>query len=181
MLDAEEYFHLALHANSTADHHSCMEYLNEVLQQQPQHARAIYLLAVQHAALGLSERAATGFKAALAIEPELELARFQLGLLLLFDKNRPLEAKEHFAQLHTSRDPALRTCAEALTTLAEGNPVVATQKLELALSHASSNPGLSMFAQRLLERLAKDKELAGKDSQQMQERAYLGAYGQTSS
>jgi len=47
MLDAEEYFHLALHASSMGDHHACMTYLEEVLQRQPRNARAIYLRAVQ--------------------------------------------------------------------------------------------------------------------------------------
>ena len=73
MLDAEEYFHLALHASAMGDHHACMTHLEEVLQRQPRNARAIYLLAVQHAELGLLQRAVAGIKTALMIEPDLEL------------------------------------------------------------------------------------------------------------
>lgn len=84
MFDADEYLHLALHASGTGDHHACMRYLEEVLQREPRSACAIYLLAVQHAELGLTQRAITGIKTALSIDPDLEIARFQLGLLLMF-------------------------------------------------------------------------------------------------
>src|SRR4051794_17266108 len=93
--DADEYFHLALHASSVRDPHACMAYLDEVLRRQPAHARALYLRAVQHAELGLVDRAAQGIRAALAIEPALEIARFHLGLLLLFDRKCTAEAKQH--------------------------------------------------------------------------------------
>src|SRR5262245_33438307 len=102
MLDAEEYFHLALHASAAGDHHACMTYLEQVLQREPLNARAIYLLAVQHAELGLTQRAVAGIKAALAIDPDLEIARFQLGLLLMFDRQEPREAKSYLERLCSS-------------------------------------------------------------------------------
>jgi hypothetical protein len=88
MLDVEEYFHLALHASSISDPHACMSYLDEVLQLQPANARALYLRAVQHAEVGLTERAVLGIETALSIEPGLEIARLHLGLLRLFDRGR---------------------------------------------------------------------------------------------
>jgi len=81
--DTDEYLHLALHANSVRNHHACMAYLKELLAREPRHAKAIYLLAAQHAELGLHERAIAGMRAALALEPAIEMARLQLGLLLL--------------------------------------------------------------------------------------------------
>src|SRR5687767_1778527 len=117
MFDSDEYFHLALHAGSVGQHHACMMYLKELLQQEPEHAAAIYLLAVQHAELGLIERAVHGMKAALAIDPTIEMARFQLGLLQL-DANRRAEARENFAALSGSSDTSLRTISEAMTALA---------------------------------------------------------------
>lgn len=104
VLDADEYFHLALHASTVRDCHACLSYLEEVLRQQPGNARALYLRAVQHAEIGLTERAVSGLKAALEIEPSLEMARFQLGLLLLFNSNRPAEAKEYLIELTNSVD-----------------------------------------------------------------------------
>jgi tetratricopeptide (TPR) repeat protein len=153
MLDAEEYFHLALHASATGDHHACMRYLEEVLQRQPCNARAIYLQAVQHAELGLTQRAITGIKAALSIEPDLELARFQLGMLLMFDSNQPREAKDYLERLRGSENRALRAYAEAMIALVDNQLVLARQKLAIGLSESSPDSPLAMLMRRLFERM----------------------------
>ena len=158
-LDADEYFHLALHASSVGDHHACMSYLAEVLQQQPANARALYLRAVQYAELGLTERAVSGIKAALAIEPGLEIARFQLGLLLL-DGNRREEAKQYLLRLVRSGDPVLRTFAEAMVALADNDIAQAREKLALGLAQTSKNQPLAALAKRLLEHLSDGAEPA---------------------
>ena len=153
MLDAEEYFHLALHASAMGDHHACMTHLEEVLQRQPRNARAIYLLAVQHAELGLLQRAVAGIKTALLIEPDLELARFQLGLLLLFDINEPVEAKGYLDRLRTSQNRALRAYAEAMIAICDNEPTLARQKLAVGLSESSPDSPLAMLMRRLFDRL----------------------------
>ena len=137
MLDAEEYFHLALHASGVGDHHACMTYLEEVLQLQPRNARAIYLMAVQHVELGLTQRAIAGIKTALSIEPDLEIARFQLGLLLMFDSNQPREAKDYLGRLCRSKNRALRAYSEAMIAMADNEPALARQKLAVGLSESS--------------------------------------------
>lgn len=154
MLDAEEYFHLALHASATGDHHACMTYIEEVLQREPQNARAIYLLAVQHAELGLTQRAITGIKAALLIEPDLELARFQLGLLLMFDKNEPREAKNYLERLGNSENRALRAYSQAMIAIADHEPALARQKLAIGLAESSPDSPLSSLMRRLFERMS---------------------------
>ncbi|HEY7641329.1 MAG TPA: hypothetical protein VH814_16490 [Steroidobacteraceae bacterium] len=154
MLDAEEYFHLALHASAAGDHHACMTYIEEVLQREPRNARAIYLLAVQHAELGLTQRAITGIKSALAIDPDLEIARFQLGLLLMFDKNEPAEAKNYLERLCSSENRALRAYSEAMIAIAENQPVRARQKLAIGLSESSPDSPLSGLMRRLFERMS---------------------------
>jgi len=153
MLDAEEYFHLALHASSLGDHHACMTYLEEVLQREPQNARAIYLRAVQHAELGLTQRAVAGIKTALSIEPDMDLARFQLGLLLLFDINQPGEAKDYLQRLCRSQDRALRAYSEAMIALVDNEPLLARQKLAIGLSESSPDSQLPMLMRRLFELL----------------------------
>ncbi len=153
MFDVEEYFHLALHAGSVGQHHGCMTYLKEILQQQPENAPAIYLLAVQHAELGLFERAVSEMKAALAIEPTIEIARFHLGLLLLLDRNRRTEAKESFAALSGSSDSALRTFSAAMIALADGHSRVARELLALGLSQESANRALSSLMRHVLDGL----------------------------
>jgi tetratricopeptide (TPR) repeat protein len=161
MLDAEEYFHLALHASAMGDHHSCMTYLEEVLQRQPRNARAIYLLAVQHAELGLTQRAAAGIKTALMIEPDLELARFQLGLLLLFDNNEPVEARGYLDRLRTSQNRALRAYAEAMIALCDNQLTLARQKLAIGLSESSPDSPLALLMRRLFEHLLSSPDEPG--------------------
>jgi tetratricopeptide (TPR) repeat protein len=153
MLDAEEYFHLALHASAMGDHHACMTYLEEVLQRHPRNARAIYLLAVQHAELGLTQRAVAGIKTALMIEPDLELARFQLGLLLLFDYHEPVEAKGYLDRLRTSQNRMLRAYAEAMIAICDHEPTLARQKLAAGLAESPPDSPLAMLMRRVFERL----------------------------
>jgi tetratricopeptide (TPR) repeat protein len=154
MLDVEEFFHLALHASAAGDHHVCMTYIEEVLQREPRHARAIYLLAVQHAELGLTQRAITGIKAALSIEPDLEIARFQLGLLLMFDKNEPREAKGYLERLAGSENRALRAYSQAMIAIADNEPALARQQLAIGLSESSPDSPLSTLMRRLFERMS---------------------------
>lgn len=153
MLDAEEYFHLALHASAAGDHHACMTYLEEVLQREPRNARAIYLLAVQHVELGLTQRAIAGIRTALSIDPDLELARFQLGLLLMFDRNQPAEAKSYLERLGNSQNGALRAYSQAMIAIADNQLVLARQQLAIGLSESSPDSTLSMLMRRLFERM----------------------------
>jgi tetratricopeptide (TPR) repeat protein len=153
-LDADEYFHLALHASSVCDPHACISYLEEVLQQQPANARALYLRAVQHAELGLTRRAMSGINEALAIEPALEIARFHLGLLLLFDRNRHEEAKQSFLKLFGSADQMLRSSAEAMAALADNDIAPAREMLALGVAQAAKDQALSAFMKELLDHLS---------------------------
>lgn len=173
MLDAEEFLHLAIHASSAGQHHACLTYLKEVLQRQPDNGRAIYLLAVQHAELGLIDRAIGGMQAALVLEPRLEIARLQLGLLLL-DRKKPADAKEHFAGLYGSSDAALSMCAEAMSALADDDVAAAREMLGAGLSQTQPSPALAALMQRLLDALAdRAATIAVQDSS-----VRLGAYGE---
>ncbi|HKU15146.1 MAG TPA: hypothetical protein VJQ52_12180 [Steroidobacteraceae bacterium] len=158
MFDSEECFHLALHASASGQPHTCMTYLRQLLQEQPTHAPAMYLLAAQHAEIGLYERAVDGFKAALAIAPNMEIARFQLGLLLL-DGNRRAEARENLAALSGSSDPGLATFAAAMVALAEEDLQAAREKLTLGLTQ-SRNPPIAALMQRVLAGLEARGEAA---------------------
>jgi tetratricopeptide (TPR) repeat protein len=136
-LDADEYFHLALHASSVCDPHACISYLEEVLQQQPANARAM-----------------SGINEALAIEPALEIARFHLGLLLLFDRNRHEEAKQSFLKLFGSADQMLRSSAEAMAALADNDIAPAREMLALGVAQAAKDQALSAFMKQLLDHLS---------------------------
>jgi tetratricopeptide (TPR) repeat protein len=153
-LDADEYFHLALHASSASDPHACISYLDEVLQRQPANARALYLRAVQHADLGLTRRALSGINEALAIEPALEIARFHLGLLLLLERNRCEEARRSFLELAGSADPTIRTSAQALAALVDNDIAPARAMLALNFAQTAKDPALTALLARVFEQVA---------------------------
>ena len=83
MLDAEEYLHLAIHATQHQQHHAALEYLHKSLELSPENAKAIFLLAAEHAELGLFGRAIKGMLQALELDPQLDFARYQLGILYM--------------------------------------------------------------------------------------------------
>ena len=174
--DADEYLHLALHASRTGQPHACMTYLKHALEQWPDHAAALYLLAVQHAEIGLHERAIAGMQAALALQPGLETARFQLGLLLL-DTHRSADARQHFALLAAgSIDHGLQAYSKAMLALVDQNPLEAQTQLRAGLSQPPSNAALSQLMQRLLDDLASQTSTV--PPQPATTPAFLGAYQQ---
>jgi len=161
--DVEEYLHLAMYWRSLGNHRACMSYLQELLRLQPRHALAIYLLAAQHGEIGSHERAIKGMRAALAINPRLYMARFQLGLLLLHVR-RPVHAREALETLPNTPDPVLRTYAETLVALAHGNLALARTKLTAALSREGVGPGIQVISapmRRLLAGLAEMRSSSG--------------------
>lgn len=119
-MEVQERFRLALNASARHDPHSCMTHLKELLRNEPQHAGALHLLAIQYSELRLYERAIDALKQLLAIDPRRDIARLHLGLILI-DRLRDAEALEQFRQLESSADDAIRMCAEAMAAAASNN------------------------------------------------------------
>lgn len=151
-LSSDEYLHLALHASGHADPHAALQYLHAVLQAQPDHAVAIYLLAAEHAGLGLYARARDGFRRALTLQPAMDTARFQLGLLQAQLGDEPA-ARDEFSRLAArSTDAALRCFAQGLLQLLEGTPDAARPLLQAGIDHCGNAP-LKADMQRVLANL----------------------------
>lgn len=138
MLDLEEYFHLAINASQQKDHHAAMSYLKQALEINPEDARCIFLLAAQHAELGLLERAIEGMERSLEIDPGIEMGWYQLGLLYI-QTGRIEKAKPVWNHLRSeARDEAIRLTAEALSIVDE-DPKAGIELLSLASKTESSN------------------------------------------
>lgn len=152
MLDTVEYIHLAIHASKKGDTHAAMNYLKEALIEEPGNAVARYLLAAEHAEIGLYEKAINGMEEALRLTPELEIAQFQLGLLYL-QTNRLDDAYRNFESLgsHT-QDISLKAFSQAYQLMAreDANQAMAYLKHGIA---SCTNENLKADMERVLASL----------------------------
>lgn len=180
MLDAKEYLHLAINAMARDEHHAALNYIKEVLELEPHNANALYLLGAEHAELGLYDRAVEEIEQALRIDPNIEMARFQLGLLYL--KASKLDnAAQAFAHLAThAQADSLRAYAAGLVALCQEEITVAREKLALGLSGENNNPALKKDMQELLNKLLDSEVVAsqgGAPEDSASASIFLGAYG----
>lgn len=152
-LDATEYLHLALHAVQKGDHHAALLYLKNVLELQPDNSAAHYLMAAEHAELGLLERAAEGMAESLLLDPGLDIARFQLGLLKL-QLDRIPEAAEAFGTLvQVSTDTSLREFASGYMALIAEDKALAIPHFAAGLELCDNNLALKQDMTRVLDSL----------------------------
>jgi tetratricopeptide (TPR) repeat protein len=108
-LDADELLQLALRAADDNRHEQSITYLKRALEVKPRDGRLHYMLAAEHAQIGLYDRAAEEMAKAVELDPSLVTAHFQLGLLHVTSGRvaqaeaawRPLDklGPEHFLHL----------------------------------------------------------------------------------
>jgi len=151
-LDHEELVHLALEASSQQRHGEAIEYLKQSIAKS-KNFKALYLLAAEHAQIGLTERAIEEFRQALEIEPGMAAARFQLGLLFLCNA-RVQEALDAWRPLEKAAgaDP-YAVFAGALTKLAHDEFAAAAEGLRRGMEINRVNPALNTDMKRVLERI----------------------------
>jgi len=152
ILDNDELLRLALDAMNTGKDADAVVMLKTLVERDPGNAYGQYLLAAQHAQMGLMDRAEAGFRAAVGNGLELPVARFQLGQLLLV-KGESAEAKATLAPLTTSDDLALAAYARALMAAADENTGAAISQLNEGLALPQPIPALGADMQRLLGNL----------------------------
>ncbi len=151
MLDAQEYLHLAVNASQQGEHHAAMEHLHKCLESEPDNAYAVYLLAAEHAEIGLFDRALEGMERAIELDDSIEMAKFQLGLLYVRLGNDE-RAKQFWTILvDNTEDESLRLFSESLLALLGEDLALAQSKFEAGRELNKSNPGLNDSMARILE------------------------------
>jgi tetratricopeptide (TPR) repeat protein len=161
-LDHPELLHLAVEASARNEHGTAIGYLKQALDLQPgsalsstDYANFAYFLGAEYAQIGMMERAAEQLRSALALNPALHAARFQLGLLLLTEAQVPqaLEALAPLEQL--SEQDAFRYLGAGLRYLAANDLSAGRQALlrGMELNGKSTSPNLALNAdmQELLD------------------------------
>jgi tetratricopeptide (TPR) repeat protein len=179
-LDDKELIHLAYEASRAQRHGDAIAYLKQAVAQSSTNFMAIYLLAAQHAQIGLTERAIEEFRQALAIEPRLTPARFQLGLLLVCNA-RVEEALAAWAPLDElpDSDPFLHF-KRGMERLTRDEFAAAEESLKRGLELNRVNPSLNRDMRGVLEQIAAQRVSAQPAAPDQQPgRGPLSAYTRT--
>ena len=151
-IDNEELLHLSLEAIGSARDADALDMLKTLVERDPGHLHAQYLLASQHAQIGLLDRAEDGFRAAAGLAPtSFPMPRFQLGQLLLLKEQRG-EAIEVLTPL-LDETTALGCYAYAMVALANGDTPGAIRSLRQGIQEPQPISELANDMKRLLSRL----------------------------
>ena len=146
-LDRDELLRLSLDAINAGHDADSVVLLKTLLEREPQHVHATYLLAAQHAQMGLFERAEAGFRAVINADPELAIARFQFAQLLTM-QGRCDEADALLVAL-TERNDALGAYARALRAAGRDDVEETRRQLEVGIALPQVIPALQQDMQRL--------------------------------
>ncbi len=152
-LDADELLHLAIVALNEDQHESAIDYLKRAIEANPSHAKSHYMLAAEHAQLGLYDRAVEGMQKAVDLDPDLHTAHFQLGLLHL-TSGRVKEATQAWEPLNAlGEENPLYLFKSGLEALAADRFDECRAYLTQGMSRNASNPQLNGDMQRILDQL----------------------------
>jgi tetratricopeptide (TPR) repeat protein len=182
-LDQQELQQLASAASAAGDQASALVYMKEAAGRPEASAVTHYLLGLEYAELRMYERAIDQIGAALALDPALVIARFQLGLLWLSSGNgaRAIEVLQVLAEL--GDDNYLARFGVGLCHMArdEFEPALAALRagLELNRDNAPLNGDMQRMVEGILAVQASNAEEAAKE--QDANHMFLSAYtGNTS-
>ncbi|MFZ5636637.1 MAG: hypothetical protein ACOY82_08610 [Pseudomonadota bacterium] len=150
-LDNEELLRLSLDAINGGRDSEAISMLKQMLVREPGHLHATYLLAAQHAQIGLFDRAESGFRSVVAQAPDFAIARFQLGQLLTM-KGAGDEACAVLSPLTSGAD-TLAAYARGMSALALGDAETGARELEQGLALPQEIPALMGDMQRLRDNL----------------------------
>ena len=152
-LDNDELLRIALDAINQDKHADAVSMLKTLLERDSQHVFGTYLLAAEHAQLGMMDRAEEGFVKTVELAPDFPMARFQLGQLYIV-KNDMNAAKTLLAPLtQLPAGQALSCYAKGLMAAANEEANEAIIQLQAGLACEQEIPALAQDMQRVLNNL----------------------------
>lgn len=166
-LDTDELMHLALQASGQAQTEQAIGYLKRIIELQPSHGKAHYLLGALHAEIGMYDRAVNDIERAIGLDIDMPTAHFQLGLLHI-TSGRVAEATAAWEPLDNlgEKDP-LFLFKRGLLHLAQDNFTACIADLKHGMSLNATNPALNQDMARILaqaEPLAASTETAADET-----------------
>jgi predicted Zn-dependent protease len=152
-LDNDELLRIALDAINQDRHADAVSMLKTLLERDARHVFGTYLLAAEHAQLGMMDRAEDGFRKTVELAPDFPMARFQLGQIHL-TKNDAAAAKAVLAPLaDLPAGQALSGYAKGLIAAANEDIGEAIRQLQSGLACEQDIPALAADMQRVLDNL----------------------------
>ena len=153
LLDQDELMHLALRDISSGAHESAIEKLKKALTVTPDDPRLQFLLAAEHAEIGMLDRAKEGLHTTLQLDAKLHPARFQLGLLELMSGNGTAaeEIWQGLEELGPENGMVLYSQALLIAQTEDKDQAIAL--LKKAIEVETDNPSLRREMEKSLELL----------------------------
>jgi tetratricopeptide (TPR) repeat protein len=177
VLDAQEYLHLAIKSSREGLHQQALEQLHKCLDIDPTNATATFLLAAEHAELGMFDRAIKGMESALQLDAGLEMARLQLGMLYARQGENNQAINMWRALADRTEDPALTLFAQGFTLLCEGETQRGVELLKEGAQKNVNNAALNTSINDVIHGVQGGSSPSSKDKQRdKSDSLYLGAY-----
>lgn len=152
-LDSDELLRIALDAINQDRHADAVTMLKTLLEREANHVFATYLLAAEHAQLGMMDRAEEGFRKTVELAPDFPMARFQLGQIYLV-RNDAAAARAMLAPLALlPASQAISGYAKGLIAAANEDVVEAILQLRAGMACEQEIPALAQDMQRVLANL----------------------------
>lgn len=150
-IDSDELFHLALKAMEQEQTEHAIVHLKQLLDKEPDHGRAHYLLGALHAEIGMYQRAIEEIQHAVELEPDIPTAHFQLGLLHATSGN-PAAAKAAWEALDgLGENEPLYIFKCGLVHLLHDELDACCENLNKGIRLNQTNPALNKDMQRILQ------------------------------
>lgn len=171
MLDQAELLQLSLEADRNGDSATSLAYLKEAGSRPDASAEALLMLGASYASLRMYDRAATAMEAAIVANPQLAIARFQLGLLYLSSGDGPRANDVLVALDDLEEDKCLFHFGRGLRHLLADEFGDALRYLQRGIELNLDNPALNADMQRIIDDINKlpeeqRQQSAGADSSQ---------------
>ncbi|MEM9103283.1 MAG: hypothetical protein AAGB12_13265 [Pseudomonadota bacterium] len=158
LLDAEELIYLSIKASNEGRSEEAMILLKQSLLQVPNQPQALYLLALEHAHIGMFERAITEFQQILTMDENMHIARFQLGLLH-HSRNAASDANNIWAPLEgLGEENALHWFIQGLKKMTEDNQQEAIHLFQQGLLRNHEYTLLNQQIYSFIQQLTSDNQ-----------------------
>lgn len=158
--DAEELLHLAVDLIARQQGADALACLKRAAELDPAHAGVALFTGVVYMQAGLTEHALRSLRGAVDLDPELHLARFQLGLLL-YTEEREAEATEVWKPLDRLGDThALYLFKAGLEAMSQQDFAACRDFLNRGIAANAESPPLNEAMRAVLARADEEEREA---------------------